>query len=113
MKFTKQNRTDSSWDTKVNPSGLTLLESTRRYPLHISISPILLLTGFVDVADCRILCIALLTVRLANSTVQFEGRLEVYYNGTWGTVCDDLFDNVDATVACKSVGPGLVCYSLL
>jgi len=45
----------------------------------------------------------LLTVRLAGSELQREGRLEVYYNGTWGTVCDDDFDNIDATVACRSL----------
>jgi len=51
----------------------------------------------------------LLTVRLVGSGLQYEGRLEVFYNGIWGTVCDDYFDNVDATVACKSLGSGLIC----
>ena len=46
----------------------------------------------------------LATVRLAGSRLPYEGRLEVYYNGAWGTVCDDDFKNVDATVACKSLG---------
>jgi len=45
----------------------------------------------------------LLTVRLAGSELPYEGRLEVYYNGTWGTVCDDDFHKVDATVACRSL----------
>jgi len=52
----------------------------------------------------------LLTVRLADSGLPYEGRLEVYHNGSWGTVCNDFFDNVEATVACKSLGSGLRRY---
>ena len=49
-------------------------------------------------------------MRLAGSGSPHEGRLEVYNNGEWGTVCDDLFDDVDATVACNSLGFRLINY---
>ena len=48
----------------------------------------------------------LLTVRLAGTTLSNQGRLEVYHDGVWGTVCDDSFSDVDARVACYSLGFG-------
>ena len=51
------------------------------------------------------------TVRLVGSSLSHQGRLEVYYNGSWGTVCDDSFSNVDARVACFSLGYGLDRFS--
>ena len=35
-----------------------------------------------------------------------EGRLEIYYSGTWGSICDDGFTNVSASVACAKLGYG-------
>jgi len=49
-------------------------------------------------------------VRLTGSGLSYEGRLEVYHNGIWGTVCDDQFDDTDAAVACYSLDFGSANY---
>ena len=45
-----------------------------------------------------------LPIRLSNGTNEKEGRIEIYWNNQWGTVCDDLWDDNDATVICKQLG---------
>ena len=42
-------------------------------------------------------------IRLQGSNYTNEGRVEVYCNGQWGTICDDLSTN-DANTICRQLG---------
>ena len=45
-----------------------------------------------------------LALRLVSGANELQGRLEIEFYGTWGTICDDFFNIYSANVACRRLG---------
>ena len=44
------------------------------------------------------------SLRLMNGPTPWQGRVEIYKDHVWGTICDDDWDDKDARVVCRQLG---------
>ncbi|XP_078311360.1 scavenger receptor cysteine-rich type 1 protein M130-like isoform X4 [Crassostrea virginica] len=65
--------------------------------LNIFLTKIVILLGYFCSAHSTV------SVRLVGGTMS-RGRVDIMYNNTWGTICDDLFTNKSAGVLCHMLG---------
>ena len=42
-------------------------------------------------------------VRLQGGSTAEEGRVEICMNGQWSTVCNEQWDNIDASIVCRQL----------
>lgn len=45
-----------------------------------------------------------ISIRLTDGDNKTFGRVEIYHDNLWGTLCDSLWDDLDAIVACRMLG---------
>ncbi|XP_078094618.1 scavenger receptor cysteine-rich domain-containing protein DMBT1-like, partial [Mustelus asterias] len=69
-------------------------------------SSLLFNSSLSDSTGVGVVCSEHMQIRLSGGESPCAGRVEIYYNQSWGTVCDDFWDLTDADVVCKQLGCG-------
>uniref|UniRef100_A0AC11B342 Uncharacterized protein n=1 Tax=Ovis aries TaxID=9940 RepID=A0AC11B342_SHEEP len=56
--------------------------------------------------DAGVICSEFLALRMVREDQECAGWLEVFYNGTWGSVCHNPMDDVTVSIICSQLGCG-------
>uniref|UniRef100_A0A452EC83 SRCR domain-containing protein n=1 Tax=Capra hircus TaxID=9925 RepID=A0A452EC83_CAPHI len=56
--------------------------------------------------DAGVICSEFLALRMVSEDQECAGWLEVFYNGTWGSVCSSSMDDVTVSIICSQLGCG-------
>ncbi|KAF5901265.1 T-cell differentiation antigen CD6-like isoform X1, partial [Clarias magur] len=56
--------------------------------------------------DAGVVCSEYKALRLTGGLDHCSGRVEIHRNGSWGTVCDECWDQQEASMACTMLGCG-------
>uniref|UniRef100_A0A8C5PNC7 SRCR domain-containing protein n=1 Tax=Leptobrachium leishanense TaxID=445787 RepID=A0A8C5PNC7_9ANUR len=101
-------QTGSLQTQPVNQTFLTLTCSDNDSLKNCKISPM--------ESDCSepvsVYCTGSYDLRLTDGVSRCSGRVEVFLDGVWGSVCDDGWDALDAHVTCQQLGCGSALQAL-
>ncbi|KAM6915022.1 scavenger receptor cysteine-rich domain-containing protein DMBT1-like [Xenentodon cancila] len=86
----------------IGPSGI----KTTCVGNETSLSECLLQDFKESCTDATVVCKNSKPIRLMNGTNRCSGRVEVFNDGQWGTICDDRWGMPEATVACREMNCG-------
>ncbi|XP_011226999.2 antigen WC1.1 isoform X1 [Ailuropoda melanoleuca] len=56
--------------------------------------------------DAGVICSDFLKLRMVSEDQECAGWLEVFYNGTWGSVCHSLMADITLSIICRQLGCG-------
>ena len=101
LKYITQNTGKWTWTfSLVIPwIGISSIKALQFLNINLKYSVYMMYWLFVLILDTE-----RAPVRLVGGSSVNEGRVEVYFNNTWGTVCHDGWDRTDAKVVCRQLG---------